>query len=114
MNFNNKGLIILLVSVLVAVLMLIFTQTRIDAQTFKGSHDTSYIRHLWFYCDRGMTERRPDVPPFFRAIFCDCLLDKIRLTVDKSELEGMRTDERQKLMKTLTKECTKQQAEEVI
>ena len=61
-----------------------------------------------------MIKRRPELTPFFRAVFCDCLLDKIRITVDNSELEGMRTDERQLLLKNLTKECTKQQAEEVI
>ena len=50
MNFNNKGLIIFLASVLLAILMLIFSQSRVEAQTFKGTHDTAYIRHLWFYC----------------------------------------------------------------
>ena len=49
MNFNNKGLIIFLVSVLLAVLMLIFTQSRVEAQTFKGTHDTAYVRYVGFY-----------------------------------------------------------------
>ena len=114
MNFNNKGLIILLVSVLLAVLMLIFTQSRVEAQTFKGTHDTAYVRYLWFYCEKGMLQRRPDLPEFFRAMFCDCLLDKIRITVDKDELERMLTGERQELFKDLTLECTKQQEEEII
>tara|TARA_R100000501_G_C2514704_1_gene44672 strand:- start:95 stop:442 length:348 start_codon:yes stop_codon:yes gene_type:complete len=115
MNFNNKGLIILLVSVLLAVLMLIFAQTRIEAQTFKkGDYDTAYLRYLWFYCERGMIQRRPDVPPLYRAVFCDCLIDKIRLTLSKDELEEMQSEERQLLIRNLTRECTKQQAEEVI
>ena len=114
MNFNNKGLIIFLASVLLAILMLIFTQSRIEAQTFKGSHDTAYIRYLWFYCEKGINQRKPDMPEFFRGLFCDCLLDKIRITVDKDELESMLSEERQLLFQNLTKECTKEKEEDLI
>ena len=114
MNFNNKGLIIFLVSVLLAILMLIFTQSRIEAQTFKGSHDTAYIRYLWSYCEKGINQRKPDMPEFFRGLFCDCLLDKIRITVDKDELERMLSEERQLLFQNLTKECTKEEEEDLI
>ena len=114
MNFNNKGLIIFLASVLLAILMLIFTQSRIEAQTFKGSHDTAYIRYLWFYCEKGINQRKPDMPEFFRGLFCDCHLDKIRITVDKDELESMLSEERQLLFQNLTKECTKEKEEDLI
>ena len=114
MNFNHKSIIIFVVSIMLTLLLLVFAQSRAEAQTFKGSHDTAYVRYLWFYCDKGMLERRPDLPEFFRAIFCDCLLDKIRSSVDKDELERMLSEERQRLFKDLTLECTKQQEEEII
>ena len=114
MNFNHKALIILIASSLLIVFMLIFAKKRVEAQTFKGSHDTAYIRYLWFYCEKGLNQRRPDMPEFFRGLFCDCLLDKIRITVDKDELERMLSQERQLLFQNLTNECIKQKEEELI
>ena len=114
MNFNNKGLIIFLVSVLLAVLMLIFTQSRIEAQPFSGSHDTAYIRHLWFYCKTGLEQGRPDLPVFYQALFCDCMLDKVRSSVDKEELENMPSEQRQKLYENISNECTNRKKDEVI
>ena len=114
MNFNNKGLIIFLVSVLLAVLMLIFTQSRIEAQPFRGSHDTAYIRHLWFYCKTGLEQGRPDIPTFYQALFCDCMLDKVRASVDKDELENMPSEQRQKLYEDISNECTNRKKDEVI
>ena len=114
MNFNYKALIIFIASTLLILFMLIFAQRKVEAQTFKGSHDTAYIRHLWFYCEKGLNKTRPDMPEFFRGLFCDCLLDKIRITVDKDELERMLSEERQLLFQNLTKECTKEKEEELI
>ena len=114
MNFNNKGLFIFLVSVLLAVLILIFSQSRIEAQTFKGTHDTAYIRHLWFYCKTGLEQGRPDLPVFFQALFCDCMLDKVRSSVDKDELENMPSEQRQDFYENISNECTKKKEEELI
>ena len=114
MNFNNKGLIIFLASVLFAVLMLIFSQSRIEAQTFKGTHDTAYIRHLWFYCKTGLQQGRPDLPVFFQAIFCDCMLDKVRSSVDKDELENMPSEQRQEFYQNISDECANKKEEDLI
>ena len=54
------------------------------------------------------------MPEFFRGLFCDCLLDKIRQSVDKDELERMLSQERQLLFQNLTNECIKQKEEELI
>ena len=114
MNFNNKGLIIFLASVLLAILMLIFSQSRIEAQTFKGTHDTAYIRYLWFYCKKGLEEGRPDLPVFYQALFCDCMLDKVRLSVDKDELENMPSEQRQDFYENISNECTNKKEEDLI
>ena len=114
MNFHEKGIVVFIASILTAILMLIVSETRAIAQEFKGSHDTGYIRHLWFYCKMGMQETRPELPSFYHAFFCDCMLDKVRRSVDKNELENMLSEERQEFYGVISEECLNLKDDEMI
>ena len=71
-----------------------------------GNYSTDRIRGMWGTCFTASTSKNPMVPPPLHAVYCDCMVDKVRGRYSQKYLTAIGpSGELHKIMATIAKEC---------
>ena len=67
--------------------------------------DTIDIRSMWILCSNNFLRLAPQIPPHVYVPICDCMIDTIRKTYTKSQLEKLSYQEILEMNKKYVEEC---------
>jgi len=71
-----------------------------------GDYATDRIRGMWGICFVSSTSKNPMVPPPLHAIYCDCMVDKVRGRYSQKYLTAIdSTTELNDIMIRIAQEC---------
>ena len=54
---------------------------------YTGTYETGYVRTLWAYCYNTSLQKRMN--PVHATVYCDCIINTIRVKHTRKELEGL-------------------------
>jgi len=100
-------LIILLAQVVTSCIYLqkeAATET-IKAEKLYSDFDTIDIRSMWILCSNNFRNLAPQIPPHVYIPICDCMIDTIRKTYTKSQLEKLSYQEILEMNKKFVEKC---------
>tara|TARA_Y100000310_G_scaffold323045_1_gene382906 strand:+ start:211 stop:555 length:345 start_codon:yes stop_codon:yes gene_type:complete len=63
------------------------------------------IRSMWMLCSVNFRRLAPQIPPPVYTPICDCMMDTIRMTYTKSELERLSYEEMVAMNNKFKEEC---------
>ena len=73
---------------------------------FFGDYSTDRIRGMWGICFTASTSKNPMVPPPLHAIYCDCMVNKVRGRYSQKHLASIHdTKELNNIMSGIAQEC---------
>ena len=67
--------------------------------------DTIDIRSMWILCSNNFLRLAPQIPPNVYVPICDCMIDTIRKTYTKSQLEKLSYKEILEMNKKFIEKC---------
>ena len=67
--------------------------------------DTIDIRSMWILCSNNFLRLAPQIPPHVYVPICDCMIDTIRKTYTKSQLEKLSYQEIMEMNRKFVEEC---------
>ena len=67
--------------------------------------DTIDIRSMWILCSNNFLRLAPQIPPHVYIPICDCMIDTIRTTYTKSQLEKLSYQEILEMNKKFIEKC---------
>ena len=71
-----------------------------------GDYSTDRIRGMWGSCFTSSTSKNPLVPPPLHAIYCDCMVNKVRGRYSQRNLASIGNDkELNDIMVGIAQEC---------
>ena len=71
-----------------------------------GNYSTDRIRGMWGTCFTASTSKNPMVPPPLHAVYCDCMVDKVRGRYSQKYLTAIgASGELNKIMIDIAQEC---------
>ena len=71
-----------------------------------GDYSTDRIRGMWGSCFTSSTSKNPLVPPPLHAIYCDCMVNKVRSRYSQRHLALINNDkELNVIMVDIAQEC---------
>ena len=71
-----------------------------------GDYSTDRIRGMWGSCFTSSTSKNPLVPPPLHAIYCDCMVNKVRGRYSQRHLASINNDkELNAIMVDIAQEC---------
>ena len=71
-----------------------------------GDYSTDRVRGMWGICFTASTSKNPMVPPPLHAIYCDCMVDKVRGSYSQKHLaSNHNTKELNNIMSGIAQEC---------
>jgi len=102
--------IILIILLAYGVTSCIYLQKEVATETIKveksyNDFDTIDIRTLWILCSNNFLRLAPQIPPHVYIPICDCMIDTIRKTYTKSQLEKLSYQEMLDINKKFAEEC---------
>ena len=95
-----------LASILFAILLIVVVGTKkATAREYTGTYDTAYIRGLWGACFYGTKQSNPLLGGYFTGVFCDCVINKTRKQITRSELDLIPPEKRVELFTRYSEGC---------
>ena len=71
-----------------------------------GDYSTDRIRGMWGTCFTASTSKNPMVPPPLHAVYCDCMVNKVRGRYSQKYLTTIKASgELNKIMIDIAQEC---------
>ena len=71
-----------------------------------GDYSTDRIRGMWGTCFTASTSKNPLVPPPLHAVYCDCMVNKVRGRYSQKYLTTIKASgELNKIMVDIAQEC---------
>ncbi len=71
-----------------------------------GDYSTDRIRGMWGICFTSSASKNPMVPPPLHAIYCDCMVNKVRGSYSQKHLSSIEnTKELNSIMKGIAEKC---------
>jgi len=101
-------LIILLVYVITSCTYLQYKGADTETKQVEKSYDdfdTIDIRSMWILCSTNFQRLAPQIPPHIYTPICDCMMDTIRKTYTKDELEILSRKEILDMRNKFVEEC---------
>ena len=77
----------------------------IKAEKLYSNFDTIDIRSMWILCSNNFLRLAPQIPPHVYIPICDCMIDTIRKTYTKSQLEKLSYQEILEMNKKFVEKC---------
>ena len=77
----------------------------IKVKKLYSDFDTIDIRSMWILCSNNFLRLAPQIPPHVYIPICDCMIDTIRKTYTKSQLEKLSYQEILEMNKKFVDEC---------
>ena len=102
--------IVLIILLAQVVTSCIYLQKEAAPETIKveepySDFDTIDIRSMWILCSNNFLRLAPQIPPHVYVPICDCMIDTIRKTYTKSQLEKLSYQEILEMNKKFVDEC---------
>ena len=73
---------------------------------FFGDYSTDRIRGMWGICFVSSSSKNPAFPPPLHAIYCDCMVNKVRGRYSQRHLGSIEnTEELNNIMRGIAQEC---------
>ena len=73
---------------------------------FFGDYSTDRIRGMWGICFVSSSSKNPAFPPPLHAIYCDCMVNKVRGRYSQRHLGSIEnTEELNNIMRGVAQEC---------
>ena len=80
------------------------TETK-QATNLFSDFNTLDIRSMWILCSNNFLRLAPQIPPHVYIPVCDCMIDTIRKTYTKSQLEKLSYQEMLEMNKKFVEDC---------
>jgi len=77
----------------------------IKAEKLYSDFNTIDIRSMWILCSNNFLRLAPQIPPHVYIPICDCMIDTIRKTYTKSQLEKLSYQEILEMNKKFVEKC---------
>ena len=102
--------IVLIILLAHVVTSCIYLQKEAATETIKveksyNDFDTIDIRSLWILCSNNFRRLAPQIPPHVYIPICDCMIDTIRTTYTKSQLEKLSYQEMLEMNRKFVEDC---------
>ena len=88
----------------------IYLQKEAATETIKveklySDFDTIDIRSMWILCSNNFRNLAPQIPPHVYIPICDCMIDTIRKTYTKAQMEKLSHQEILAMINKFIEEC---------
>jgi small-conductance mechanosensitive channel len=67
--------------------------------------NTLDIRSMWILCSNNFLKLAPQIPPYVYISICDCMIDTIRKTYTKADLQKLTYKEIMEMNKKFVEKC---------